>query len=246
MILNIPKIYDEYLKHIQVEERKKIEKMPGYYSIGNSGLCFLKQLYKEKGYEPEPFDEKTLRVFRIGTLLHQDIQNAIRHANLNNENLTIEMEIGVTLEKFKARGYFDISVADHESKILEVIDIKTLHSFKWRKLFGQTKNRDKIPSVNNELQLATYTIRQLQKYKGYYPKMYLLYYKKDDSQMKEVEIDSSFLASGLQYWNEFSEFRKTNTIDSIQPGFTFNCPVYKWECNYCQYTKYCNSPYIKK
>ena len=247
MILNIEKIYHEYLLRVNTKERLKISKMPGYYSIGGAGSCFLKQMFKVESYKAEPHDEKTIRYFRLGKLIHDDLEKAIKMVMQENNNIEITTEQGIIIEEYGIRGYYDICIIDHKEKLIEVYDAKTMKAYSWKLRFGQVKNRDRNPAVMAELQLATYAIGKLKENIGYTVKIYLIHYKKDDSTIRTTQIEPNFLHSALMYWTEFKEFRSENKIDDILPGNTFNVPVYEWECNkkYCQYWKHCKSPYIK-
>jgi len=246
MILNINDVYHDYLLNVGKEERKKIKKMPGYFGMSGAGSCYLKQMFKIEEYEPEPHDKKTVRMFRLGTLVHNDIQEAIKQSNIQElENIEIEIEKHFIIDKYKIRGYADIIIVDHINKLIEVIDIKTVKSYAWKFMYGHVKNRSTNPSVMAELQVASYAISKLKENIGYSVKMYLYHYKKDDSITRTKQLPDTFLHSALMYWTEFKEFRSENEIKDIEPGMTFNVPIYEWECKFCQYTKYCNSPHKK-
>lgn len=246
MILNIDDIYHDYLLKVGEEERNKIKKMPGFFGMSGAGSCFLKQMFKAEKYEAIPHDKRTTRMFRLGTLVHNDIEKAIKQSNIQElENIEIEIEQHFIIGEYKIRGYADIIITDHINKLIEVIDIKTVKSYAWKFMYGHVKNRDTNPAVMAELQVASYAISKLKNNIGYTVKMYLYHYKKDDSITRIKQLPDTFLHSALMYWTEFKEFRSENTIKDIEPGITFNVPVYQWECKFCQYTNHCNSPYKK-
>lgn len=245
MLLNIEKVYQTYLLKVSEIERALITKMPGYYAIGGAGSCYMKQMLKVAGKEADPIDEKTMRLFRLGTLLHNDIEQAVKEMK-TIENIEVTTEEGVMIDDFGVRGYYDICCIDHEAQLIETYDVKSIKAYQWKLKFGQVKNKDQNPAVLNELQLATYTIAKLKENLGYTAKMYLIFYKKDDSSIKTIQVNPSYLHSALMYWKEFKEFRSENKIEDIQPGITFNVPVYKWECSYCSFTKHCSAPYKTK
>ena len=42
-MIDIPKIYNEYLQRKSVENRKKYEKYKGWFSASSAGRCYRKQ-----------------------------------------------------------------------------------------------------------------------------------------------------------------------------------------------------------
>ena len=249
-IYDIEKIYDEYLDKVGIEERKKIGRMPGFMSASSAGLCFLRHWFKLNNYESKPPDIKSKRTMRLGTLVHNEFEEAVKCTE-KTENIEIKTEVPIKIEKpFKVRGYTDLVVINHNKKEITVIDYKTMHSFRWKRMFGISRNREKNPSNLSEIQLATYTIYFLQQYrdKGYIPQMYLVYYKKDDSSIKVVNIPDYFLNTALRYWEEASAFiEEIKTLDDAQPGLTYGVPMFEWECGkYCEFAGHCSSPYKKE
>ncbi len=81
--INISKIYDDYLVDKSETSRKEIEEKKknksAMYRASSSGMCARKIYYEtiEKAEPTEKINEKTMRIFRIGDLIHSDIQAAI-------------------------------------------------------------------------------------------------------------------------------------------------------------------------
>jgi hypothetical protein len=65
----------------------------------------------------------------------------------------------------------------------------------------------------------------------------LLFYNKNNSIMKEVEVPLSYIDSAEDYWNMLAEFIN----DGIPPVDFGTSPVEEWECNvkYCSFFKPC-------
>ncbi len=81
--INIEAIYKEYLEKTNETDLKEIRaKMPegNVYGASSAGMCSRKIYYKaiEKATKTEEIDSKTLRVFRIGTLIHKDLQDSLQ------------------------------------------------------------------------------------------------------------------------------------------------------------------------
>ena len=74
MRTKIVDIYNKYLKLIN-QKRKKDNK---YYRPSSAGMCSRKIYYEsiEKAEVTNPIADKTRRIFRIGELIHKDIQKS--------------------------------------------------------------------------------------------------------------------------------------------------------------------------
>ena len=161
--------YDIFLKRINEHEQKKRYKgYESYFHASSAGHCIKKHKFAKERIQPElSLDTETLRTFRMGNLIHDDLQTSLYE---NDPNIKIELE--VLIKKYNVRGFLDIFDSGN------LIDIKTIKAYKWRKLFGHIKNRDKNPSIKYELQNATYNIGLKETYDIDVKDMYLLYYCK--------------------------------------------------------------------
>lgn len=93
------------------------------------------------GIKPKPVSDDTMRLFRLGDLVHGDIQEAVRdYADKNGAQVMIEREI--TIPEVNVRGFFDLLLVEDGA----MIDIKTCNAWKWRGLFG--RNPDPNPAIN--------------------------------------------------------------------------------------------------
>ena len=86
---DIEGIYNQYLDEKQ--EQNRLERYEGnehWYHASGAGSCSRK-LYYESVERLEPtiqFDEKTKRLLRLGTVIHDDIQNSLTRAHYNRDN----------------------------------------------------------------------------------------------------------------------------------------------------------------
>lgn len=235
-MINITEIYHEYLLSEGSKHKDKYKKHQGWFSASSAGSCFRKQWYKINDYDEALIEERPLRVMRLGTIVHKDIENAIElYQKRNNlDDVTIYSEHKVEVPELNVVGHLDIGVSTDDC--IYVYDVKTAHSFKWRKLFGRTTNRDPNPSVNYQLQLGTYALglmTQLEK-RDSDVELGLIWYKKDDSMMKVQLIDDSWVDNAFFYWTELNETLEEEGLPEIGSP---NTPVYNWECKYCPYHK---------
>tara|TARA_R100001530_G_scaffold54258_1_gene40044 strand:+ start:308 stop:1039 length:732 start_codon:yes stop_codon:yes gene_type:complete len=226
-MLNLQKIYDDHLLNKNEAHRKKrYEGKEEWFHASSSGMCMRKHYFQHIAHvKPTPVDEDTMRLFRLGDLVHEDIQNALReYAENNGSKIYIEKEI--LLPDVNVRGFLDIIVIDDGI----LYDIKTCNSWKWKNLFGRYP--DPNPSINYHLQLGTYGWWYEKSSRKKLKKLCLLYYNKDTSKMRELDVDTSYIESAKEYWIDANKrYEKGNP--PIELGVA---PVYKWECN----IKYCN------
>ncbi len=229
--MKIQEIYNKYL----TDENKKTQssrysgKEQFFHSSG-SGLCMRKHWYASVAkMEGDGFNDKTLRIFRMGNLIHEDIQEALRmYAEQEARPIFIEKEL--FLDRFNVRGFIDLALVDDDV----LYDIKTCNSFKWTKMFGAAKNNN--PSVQYEMQLATYGLWYLENY-GRLSGMKLVYYNKNTSDMREVDVPMVYLDKAEAYWEEcHDKVIGSETPPELEIGAS---PTYEWECSYCQYKSVC-------
>ena len=231
-MIDIIDIYNEYIANKNsAHQKKRYEGREKWFHASSSGMCMRKHYFQHIAkVKPTAIDADTLRLFRLGDLVHEDIQDALgEHAQNNGTQIFIEREI--QLPDVNVRGFLDIVVADDRA----LYDIKTCNSWKWKSLFGRYP--DPNPSVNYYLQLGTYAWWYEDTYKTRIKKLALIYYNKDTSKMREKTVDVQFIEEAKNYWVDLNKrFKKGNP--AIELGVA---PVYSWECNpkYCGFYKVC-------
>jgi len=258
--IDIEGIYNQYLDEKQ--EQNRIERYEGnehWYHASGAGSCSRK-LYYESVERLKPtiqFDERTKRLLRLGTAIHDDIQNSLTRAHSNRDynidntiKLTdIEKEINnkekeidfkvegeIRIDELNVRGFYDIVAKQNiPEKKVYLYDIKTCGGWSWKMKFGRNKTLN--PSIHYELQLGTYGYA-LEKEFGQLDGMFLYYYNKDDSQMRAVEIPLSYISRAYLFWRNINDEHKQG-LPNFRVGVS---PVQKWQCNYCQYKEICNPP----
>ena len=233
-MIHIENVYHEFLLAEGIKHKEKYDKFEGWFSASSAGSCHRKQWYKLNKYEETPHEVRPLRVMRLGTIVHKDIENAVSMYRASNktDDVIIYSEHRIELPEINVVGHLDLAVNTIDK--IYVYDIKTAHSFKWKKIFG--RNIDPNPSVNYQLQLGTYALglmTQLDR-KDADIEMGLIWYRKDDSMMKVQLIDTDWIQNAFFYWVELNEAIKEEGKPKIG---SYNTPVYNWECKYCNYHK---------
>ena len=132
--------YNSFLLKEQDNHKEKYKEFEGWFSASTAGSCFRKQYFNVNGYEGTPPDEKSLRLMRLGTLVHKDIADAFETYREDIESkpgVELFVERQVKLEEYNIVGHLDLAILDKVSGKLEVTDVKTAHSYKWKMLFGR-------------------------------------------------------------------------------------------------------------
>lgn len=237
----IEKIYGDFLR------KKKFGKKPEhkeYLRASSAGSCFKKQWFslREDEYEQEELDDRVLRLLRLGTIVHADIEKALIDYQENNDDVVIATEQEIELPDLKVVGHLDAAIIHKNGEQViqaDIFDVKTCASYKWRMKFGRKKEAN--PSFNYELQIGTYGLGVQAKYDVDDVTLSLLWYNKDTSAMRVQEIDAlKWTSEALQYWDDcWESINNVENPDDLIPGIDFGVPMMDWECRYCGYTKYC-------
>ena len=134
-------------------------------------------------------------------------------------------------EELRVRGFIDLVVIDDEGRVF-LYDIKSINAWSYRMKFG--RNKESEGSIHQELQVATYGL-ELKKRFGRLDGMYLIYYNKDTSMIKQLEVDMSRLGSAQFYWDEVNEIHSKG----MPPLKENESPIMDWECKYCNFAEEC-------
>ena len=251
--IDFEKIYQEYIDSENEKNRKeRYEGKESFYKASSSGFCSRKIYFEsvEKIEPTNPVESKGKRIMRLGTVVHEDLQNAlVYYNNINNkEILTKEKEIknkqkerfhiegNVEIEELNVRGHYDcVSEGDN----VYLFDFKTIASWSYSKKFGHNKDFD--PSIHQELQLGTYGYAINEKF-GRLDGMYLVYYNKDNSMMNSIIVPTSYTSRAYNFWYNINEEHKRGLPD-FKKGVS---PVQDWNCNYCPFLDHCKPPNRKR
>ena len=238
--VDIEGIYRDYLLDAnEINRKNRYEGKENYYSGSGSGFCSRQHYYKciaqeKKSNEP---NSKSMRIMRLGTIWHDDMERALtslpeeQYWMYNLKKIYHEQE--VVLEDINVRGHYDaLFVTENDEYLL--YDFKTVGSFPWKLKFGRNGEKQEI-GIKHELQVATYGIavkRRFRRIDG----LYLLYYNKDNSSIKEVSVPLSRMDDAMEYWTSVNAEHEEG-LPEINLGIS---PVEKWECNYCDWHTLCS------
>ena len=230
-MIDIKEVYDNYI----LDKRDKnfsnrYEGNEAWFHGSGTGMCMRKHYFQSvRQVEPTEKDSNTMRLFRLGDLVHKDIQTAIQiDADKNGYEVYIEEE--VQIPRLNVRSFIDLMVVKEGI----IYDIKTCNDFNWKKMLGRYS--DKKPVNHYALQLGTYGL-YYQEQGNAVNGLVLVFYNKNNSHMQELNVDLSFIQRAEDYWLKVDELFK----EGLPPVVYGIAPVEKWECNvkYCSFFDVC-------
>ena len=238
-------IYAEYLKHKEsLRERDK-----HVFHASSSGSCYRKQMYSYYGYPSDSKDEQSYRLLRLGTIFHEDMERALDWYRGKGENMykEIYIEEKIELEDFDVVGTFDAGEMDNGN--FNLYDFKSAAAYKWTTKFGLKKNRNPNTDTNYKLQLGTYALGVKERFKPDKINMFLVWYNKNTSQMREQIVSNEWIDKAYEYWTEVYEMKEDmeeEFSDELTPEISYGVPMQDWECRYCQFYSICPSTLADK
>ena len=252
--IDIEGIYSDYLDKKQEDNRlKRYSGKESWYHASGSGSCSRKLYFEsiEQIKPSNPLDDKTKRLLRLGSIVHDDFQESLvtynrdiynrdnnRDISSDKEKENKEKEIKfhteqeITIDELNVRGFYDI-VSEGEEVYL--YDLKTCGGYSWKLKFGRKPAFN--PSIHYELQLGTYGYAVKQQF-GRLDGMFLYYYNKDTSMMRAVSVPLTYISRAYLFWKNVNDEHKQG-LPPFRKGVS---PVQDWQCNYCQFLNHCNPP----
>jgi hypothetical protein len=207
----IQELIDESIKAENSKERTP----SGKYKPSLFGRCYRLQFWKRKNLVPSNTnDDRTLRVFKVGSMFHGYVQDIIiaKHPEIKKE---------VLIETEDVKGFADLVSED------EVIDLKTQHS---RAFHYMRKSedilKDKMPNV---LQVSWYALK-LSK-----DRARLAFVSKDDLCIQEVSFPVERYRGDVE--SEYCDLKSFWDKDELPPAQprAYNGK----DCLYCEFLDMC-------
>ena len=231
---NIESIYAEWLFDKNAKNREKYKNFKGTFSASSAGNCFRKQYLKSKGLDEPALEDRVMRLLRLGTIVHEDIQESLNHYFRHTDTkLKLYIEHQIKIPELNVVGHLDAAIYDEENEHIRLYDIKTSASYKWRMKFG--RKREKNGSINYNLQIGTYAFGLGEELKTTDIDMNLLWYNKDTSAVREEPISQDWIGNAIEYWEEVNDTLEDVSSDNgaeLIPG-SYGTPMMNWECRYC-------------
>ena len=234
-----------------------------YYHASAAGFCSRKMYYESvEQIKPTNEVESTSKIrMRFGSIFHDDFQQALvnnyniynnidnnidtniynkeKDKVLSKKKVKFHVEQEIVIPELNVRGFYDIVAQQEEDgeERVYLYDLKTIGSYPWKRKFGLGQDDS---FENYKLQLGTYGIAVEEQF-GRIDGMYLYFYNKDTSAMKNVFVHSNYINLARNYWrNIIKEHEKG--VPQFMLGVS---PVEKWGCGYCSFKDHCNPPDYK-
>ena len=254
---------DYYLEYINKKNEENYQKRyvdkESYYHASGAWFCSRKLYYQsiEKATTTNETPSVGKLRMRFGSIFHDDFQSALvnninmltntniynntknkekKHYNKKKVKFHVEQEI--VIPELNVRGFYDVVAEQQEDEMrVYLYDLKTIGAFAWSKSFGRDITND---HENYKLQLGPYGIAVKEQF-GRLDGMYLYFYNKDTSAMKNVFVPDNYIGLAKNYWRNIKREHEKGVPDFI-PGIS---PVEKWACGYCEFKDHCNPPDYK-
>ena len=120
-MLDLERIYDVYLDKLQKKREEDNKEYKEWFGGSSAGSCYKKQLYKITDVEAAPFDTRTKRLLRLGTIVHKDIlEEAIdywkeEHREIDPDEYDVYTEHEIKIPEFHVIGHLDNCIVEkHE------------------------------------------------------------------------------------------------------------------------------------
>jgi len=238
MNLDVEQVYHTYLEKEQELNSKKYEKFKGWFSASSAGSCYRKQLHKARGDSRTDLKPRNMRLLRLGTIVHNDIEQAVNDyiEVTKPEHLKVLVEHRVELEDLNVLGHLDLCTyveQDGQISNVEVWDYKTCGSYKWRLKYG----RNAINKIDKRyaMQVSTYAMGMCNDLSVSTATLGLLWYNKDTSSLRKEFIPDVWMDEAFEYWTELQEISdEANEPEDLEVG-DVGVPFENWECRYCDY-----------
>ena len=111
------------------------------FGASGAGLCHLKHYFRTIKAKKKEVGFDSMCKMRIGTLVHEDIQNALHYMFDDNYKLMCEIPITYDIDGMKVKGHLDVAIELDEDNVM-LIDIKTMAAYSWSKKYGRDKDSD--------------------------------------------------------------------------------------------------------
>ena len=244
-MLDLERIYDVYLDKLQKKREEDNKEYKEWFGGSSAGSCYKKQWYRITGEEATPFDTRTKRLLRLGTIVHKDFEDAITYFEEEFkgeiEGIKVYKEHEIKIPEFNVIGHLDNCIIEYDDDLKEIerisiADLKTLASYSWTKKFGRDAKKRGI-NVHHimghyELQTATYALGMLKDLKLVNDlnhrnakteinkiinkvKLNIVWYNKNDSRLKVTEIPVEALEAAVEYWQDLNDFIDETPDDVI-------------------------------
>ncbi len=269
-MIEIVEVYNDWLDHNQEQRKTEFKHLKGYFSASSAGSCYKKNIFKLFGFKEKEIEKRSKRLLRLGTIIHNDFEEAMHYyIKTRGDDISDEYEFfiekEILLDKYNVAGHLDLAILDKKRQKLIVYDYKTKGSYPWKLQFG--RNPKPKTMFNYEMQLATYAMGMSKKEGADLGvEMALVYYNKDTSVIKQVNVEVKYADMAREYWDTLNNWKDMlheslplhrkfaiafegeaiedsdiiKEINNLMPKEDIEgIPFENWECRYCPFDHIC-------
>ena len=159
--MQIERMYSEFLDSKNEDYKKKYKGLEKSFSASSAGHCYKKHMFKVTEAPQKEIEARSQRILRLGTLVHQDFEDAVKHYINNGTDLYATSTSGegkstvyytkvsgeqdkrfyvehrIEIPEYNVVGHLDFAVADKNNKDVYIYDYKTAASYKCSLKFGR-------------------------------------------------------------------------------------------------------------
>jgi len=152
----------------------------GYGEKVIKGACLRATYYRCKGYEPEPFNARTMYTFACGNIVEDWFTEQCKQAGIWLDN-----SVKFFNDDIKLSGEIDILIKEPETDDLVIVELKTTAGYySWKEISGNKSTKGKAKPAHL-LQLMLY----LYEYRAQVKKGVLFYINLENKQKKQFVIE---------------------------------------------------------
>jgi CRISPR/Cas system-associated exonuclease Cas4 (RecB family) len=225
--IDVEQLWNSHIENKnELNRKERYEGNEHWFHGSAAGKC-VRKIYYESVLKIKPTNKnsnKGNRILRVGTVLHDEFQDAVLKGfnNIYNNIYNIYIEKEHLIQNLNVRGFSDLII---EKDGVFLYDFKTIGGFPYKIRF------EFMPKYTqndlNEMQLATYGLSVKEEF-GRLDGMYLTFLNKDTMDMRTIEVNKSYLDKAKKYWENVNKIVEKG----LPPLDYVNSPAYKWECKW--------------
>lgn len=198
-----------------IDSKVENHQSSGKFAISKVGSCWRKTYLIIKKEYKEDFDQKTLRTFSIGNLIHQNVITELFQKAEQFDWRVLAGELDIPIQK-NISGRCDIIMGHSRTGEKIIVDVKSITPWS----FGEIEKAEYnyIKNYHKQLQLYLHFFN--------IEKGVMLFVNKATSEIKEIEIKYDEKIC-LELIKEIEDFFKNNIEKDIEPekcdGGDFGC-----------------------
>lgn len=160
-----------------IDSKFENHQVSGKFNISRIGTCWRKTYLIIKGLYKEDFDQKVLRTFSIGNLIHQQVISELFQKSEQFNWRVLTGELDIPIQKYIS-GRCDIIMAHSKTGEKIVVDVKSTTPWSFGKIEKEEYNY--IKNYHKQLQLYLHFFN--------IEKGVILFVNKATSGIKEIEV----------------------------------------------------------